>query len=118
MPPMTILGWFHTVLGVFAVLSGFYILFKYQFISLKHLLGKTYILITFFVAASALGIYNQGGFGIAHILATLTLFALFGGIILEKIKLFGPLSKYIQALAYTSRKVIPQVTVFTIRRLQ
>jgi len=119
MPPMTILGWFHTVLGVFAVLSGFYILFKYQFISLKHLLGKTYILITFFVAASALGIYNQGGFGIAHILAALTLFALFGGIILEKIKLFGPLSKYIKALAYTSTllfHMIPAITDF-LRRL-
>lgn len=119
MPAMTLLGWFHTVLGVLAVLSGFYILFKYQFISLKHLLGKVYIIITFLVAASALAIYNQGGFGIAHVLAVLTLFALFGGMIVEKTELFGSLSKYIQALAYTSTllfHMIPAITDF-LRRL-
>ena len=119
MPAMTLLGWFHTVLGVLAVLSGFYILFKYQFISLKHLVGKVYILITFLVAASALAIYNQGGFGIAHVLAVLTLFALFGGMIVEKTELFGSLSKYIQALAYTSTllfHMIPAITDF-LRRL-
>jgi uncharacterized membrane protein len=119
MPAMTLLGWFHTVLGVLAVLSGFYILFKYQFISLKHLVGKVYILITFLVAASALAIYNQGGFGIAHVLGVLTLFALFGGMIVEKTELFGSLSKYIQALAYTSTllfHMIPAITDF-LRRL-
>ena len=119
MPSMTMLGWFHTVLGVLAVLSGFYILFKYQFISLKNLVGKVYILITFLVAASALAIYNQGGFGIAHVLGVLTLFALFGGMIIEKTELFGSLSKYIQALAYTSTllfHMIPAITDF-LRRL-
>lgn len=119
MPAMTLLGWFHTALGVLAVLSGFYILFKYQFISLKHLVGKVYILITFLVAASALAIYNQGGFGIAHVLGVLTLFALFGGMIVEKTELFGSLSKYIQALAYTSTllfHMIPAITDF-LRRL-
>ena len=119
MPAMTLLGWFHTVLGVLAVLSGFYILFKYQFISLKHLVGKVYILITFLVAASALAIYNQGGFGIAHVLGVLTLFALFVGMIVEKKELFGSLSKYIQALAYTSTllfHMIPAITDF-LRRL-
>ena len=119
MPAMTMLGWFRTVLGILAVLNGFYILFKYQFISLKHPLGKAYILITFLVAASALAIYNQGGFGVAHILAALTLLALFGGIILEKTELFGSLSKYIQALAYTSTllfHMIPAITDF-LRRL-
>ena len=119
MPAMTMLGWFHTVLGVLAVLSGFYILFKYQFISLKNLVGKVYILITFLVAASALAIYNQGGFGIAHVLGVLTLFALFGGMIIEKTELFGSLSKYIQALAYTSTllfHLIPAITDF-LRRL-
>ena len=119
MPAMTMLGWFHTFLGVLAVLSGFYILFKYQFISLKNLVGKVYILITFLVAASALAINNQGGFGIAHVLGVLTLFALFGGMIIEKTELFGSLSKYIQALAYTSTllfHMIPAITDF-LRRL-
>ena len=119
MPEMTMLGWFHTVLGVVAVLSGFYTLYKYRVISVKEGPGKLYVYVTLLVAGSALGIYNQGGFGIAHILAVLTLLALAGGLIMEKIKLFGSLSKYFQALSYTSTllfHMIPAITDF-LRRL-
>ena len=116
---MTLLGWFHTVLGVLAVLSGFYTLYKYRVISLKEASGKLYVVVTLVVAGSALGIYNQGGFGIAHILAVLTLIALAGGVIMEKTNLFGSFSKYFQALGYTSTllfHMIPAITDF-LRRL-
>lgn len=119
MPEMTLLGWFHTVLGVLAVLSGFYTLYKYRVISLKEASGKLYVVVTLVVAGSALGIYNQGGFGIAHILAVLTLIALAGGVIMEKANLFGSYSKYFQALGYTSTllfHMIPAITDF-LRRL-
>ena len=119
MQEMTLLGWFHTVLGVLAVLSGFYTLFKYKVISLKEDSGKLYVLVTLVVAGSALGIYNQGGFGVAHILAVLTLIALAGGVLMEKTNLFGSFSKYFQALGYTSTllfHMIPAITDF-LRRL-
>ena len=119
MPEMTMLGWFHTVLGVVAVLSGFYTLYKYRVISVEEGSGRLYVYVTLLVAGSALGIYNQGGFGIAHILAVLTLLALAGGLIMEKIKLFGSLSKYFQALGYSSTllfHMIPAITDF-LRRL-
>ena len=119
MPEMTMLGWFHTVLGVVAVLSGFYTLYKYRVISVEEGSGRLYVYATLLVAGSALGIYNQGGFGIAHILAVLTLIALAGGFIMEKIKLFGSFSKYFQALGYTSTllfHMIPAITDF-LRRL-
>lgn len=119
MPEMTLLGWFHTIVGVGAVLSGFYTLFKYKVISLEEFTGKLYLFLTLIVAGSALGIYNQGGFGIAHILAVLTLTALLGGVIMEKAKLFGSFSKYFQALGYTSTflfHMIPAITDF-LRRL-
>jgi len=119
MPEMTLLGWFHTILGVLAVLSGFYTLFKYKIISLKEDSGKLYVLVTLIVAGSALGIYNQGGFGVAHILAVLTLIALAGGVLMEKTNLFGSFSKYFQALGYTSTllfHMIPAITDF-LRRL-
>ncbi len=119
MPEMTFLGWFHTVFGVLAVLSGFYTLYKYRVVSLKEISGKVYVFVTFVVAASALGIYNQGGFGVAHILAVLTLIALAGAVIMEKTNLFGSLSKYFQALGYTSTllfHMIPAITDF-LRRL-
>jgi uncharacterized membrane protein len=102
-----------------AVLSGFYTLYKYRVISLKEASGKLYVFVTLVVAGSALGIYNQGGFGIAHILAVLTLIALAGGVIMEKTNLFGSFSKYFQALGYTSTllfHMIPAITDF-LRRL-
>jgi len=119
MPEMTLLGWFHTVVGVVALISGFYTIFKYRVISLEEASGKLYLISTLIVAGSALGIYNQGGFGIAHMLAVLTLIALLGGVIMEKGKLFGPFSKYFQALGYTSTllfHMIPAITDF-LRRL-
>jgi uncharacterized membrane protein len=79
MPEMIPLGWFHTILGIGAVVSGFYTLIKYRVVSLTHRSGKLYVLLTLIVAGTALGIYNQGGFGIAHNLAVLTLVALAGG---------------------------------------
>ncbi len=119
MPEMTVLGWFHTILGVLAVLSGFYTLYKYKIITTEESSGRLYVLVTLLVAGSALGIYNQGGFGIAHILAVLTLIALAGGYIMEKFKLFGSFSKYFQALGYTSTllfHMIPAISDF-LRRL-
>jgi len=119
MPEMTLLGWFHTIIGVGAVLSGLYTIFKYKMISLEEFIGRLYLLFTLIVAVSALGIYNQGGFGVAHVLAVLTLVALCGGIIMEKTNIFGFLSKYFQAIGYTSTllfHMIPAITDF-LRRL-
>ena len=119
MPEMTLLGWFHTIVGVVALISGFYTTFKYKVISLEEPSGKLYLISTLIVAGSALGIYNQGGFGIAHMLAVLTLIALLVGVIMEKGKLFGSFSKYFQALGYTSTllfHMIPAITDF-LRRL-
>ena len=81
--------------------------------------GRLYVYVTLLVAGSALGIYNQGGFGIAHVLAVLTLIAIAGGFVMEKTKLFRSFSKYLQALAYTSTllfHMIPAITDF-LRRL-
>ena len=119
MPEMIPLGWFHTILGIGAVVSGFYTLIKYRVVSLTHRSGKLYVLLTLIVAGTALGIYNQGGFGIAHNLAVLTLVALAGGVVMEKTRLFGSFSKYCQALGYSSTllfHMLPAITDF-LRRL-
>jgi uncharacterized membrane protein len=119
MPEMTLLGWFHTILGVVALASAFYTLYHYKIISLNHNSGRIYVLVTVIVAGSALGIYNQGGFGIAHWLAVLTLVAVIGGVLMEKLRFFGGYSKYFQMLGYTSTllfHMIPAITDF-LRRL-
>ena len=115
MPEMTLLGWFHTILGVVALVTAFYTLYKYKAISLDHRSGKLNVLVTVIVAGSALGIYTQGGIGIANWLAVLTLVAVSGGVIMEKFKLFGDFSKYFQALGYSSTllfHMIPANTEF------
>jgi uncharacterized membrane protein len=119
MPEMIPLGWLHTILGIGALMSGFYTLIKYRVVTLAHRSGKLYVLLTLIVAGTALGIYNQGGFGIAHNLAVLTLVALAGGVVMEKTRLFGSLSQYCQALGYSSTllfHMIPAITDF-LRRL-
>lgn len=119
MPEMTLLGWFHTILGVVALVTAFYTLAKYKMVALSNRSGQLYIWVTIIVAASALGIYNQGGFGIAHWLAVLTLVAVVGGVVMEKWALFGRFSIYFQALGYSSTllfHMIPAISDF-LRRL-
>ena len=40
MPEMTLLGWFHTVLGVVALVSAFYTLYHHKIISLNQISGR------------------------------------------------------------------------------
>jgi len=82
MPAMTMLGWFHTIMGVLALLLALAAIRKYGFIRSTDREGAAYLAVTVVVSGSALGIYNQGGFGIAHYLAVLTLAAAFGGFVL------------------------------------
>ena len=43
MPDMTLLGWFHTIFGVLALVTAFYTLRHYKVISMQHLSGKLYV---------------------------------------------------------------------------
>ena len=40
MPEMTLLGWFHTIFGVFALVTAFYTLRHYKVISMQRLPGR------------------------------------------------------------------------------
>ena len=79
MPEITLFGWFHTLVAIAALLAGFYAIARYKVIGWDQLSGKIYLICTIIAAASALGIYKHGGFGIAHFLAVLTLFAVLVG---------------------------------------
>ena len=119
MPPMTMLGWFHTIMGVIAILTAAYTLYRHRIIRASDKLGRAYLVITLVVAGSALAIYNQGGFGAGHILAVLTLTALLVGYLLETLAPFGKWSVYLQTGAYTATvlfHMIPAITDF-LRRL-
>jgi uncharacterized membrane protein len=119
LPPITFLGWIHTGCGIAAILIGAYALNKYKVISFSERAAKIYLLLTLITASTALAIYNQGGFRIAHVLAILTLLALMAGTLVEKTYMLGSLSKYFFTLCYTSTflfHMIPAITD-TLRRL-
>ena len=113
MPEIIPLGWFHTVMGVIALVSGGYALTKFREISLEMRSGQVYLAATLITAATALAIYQRGEFGPGHALAVMTLLALAVGTIAASTTLFGRLSRYVRALGYSSTLLfhcVPAVT--------
>jgi uncharacterized membrane protein len=113
MSEITAFGWFHTVIGVLALLSGFYTLARYKVIRFSQPTGRAYLLLTLVAAASALGIYEHGGFGVAHGLAVLTIVAVLVGATAEKTGIFGALSRYIQAASYSATLLFHMIPATT-----
>ena len=97
---ISLIGWIHTILGTLAILVALFIIVTQGYIKSTNNLGKFYIIATLITASTALMLYKNGGFNFAHILAVLTIVAIFLGISSEKYNIFG-LSKYVQAMSYT-----------------
>jgi uncharacterized membrane protein len=113
MPEITALGWFHTATGLVALVSGTLALVKHHEIKPSTGVGRIYLVTTLVTAATALLIFQHGGFGPAHGLAVLTLLALAAGTLAAKTEVLGSASRYVQATAYTSTLLfhaIPAVT--------
>ena len=84
MPEITLFGWFHTIVGIAALVFGVYSLAKFKVIQSSEFTGKVYLACTLIAAISALFIYHRDGFGPAHMLAVLTLLAVLVGAVAEK----------------------------------
>ncbi len=113
MPEMIPLGWFHTVIGIIALVSGGFTLVRYKEISLQTRSGQIYLATTLITAGTALAIFQRGEFGPGHALAVMTLLALAVGTIAAKTRLFGISSRYVQAVSYSATLLfhcIPAVT--------
>ena len=119
MPEITLLGWFHTIFGILSISIVLYVLFRHKLISFNQNLSRLYLFLTFITAFTSLLIYNQGGFGIAHILGVLTLLAVIAGIFVEKTLILGWMSKYFYTLCYTSTFLFHMIPAITdgLRRL-
>ncbi len=96
------LGFFHTFIGILALVSGFTLLWKNKSMSYKPTLGKVYFFSTVITAVTSLMIFKHGSFNIAHALGVLTIAAVFVGIFIEKTVLFKSLNKYCVNLCYSS----------------
>lgn len=113
MPEMIPLGWFHTIMGVIALGSGAYTLYRFREISLHTRSGQIYLLTTLVTAITALAIYQRGFFGPGHALAVLTLLALVVGVIAATLKPIGKWSRHLQAISFSGTLLfhcIPAVT--------
>jgi len=113
MPEMTPLGWFHTAMGIVALVSGGYTLARFREITLQSRSGQIYLATTLITAGTALAIFQHGVFGPGHALAVLTLLALVAGTTAATTKLFGKLSRYLRAASYSVTLLfhsIPAVT--------
>ncbi|MEH6910869.1 MAG: hypothetical protein V7459_09780 [Oceanicoccus sp.] len=99
---LSILGIFHTILGLSAIFVAVYILCKDKQFGLTGWLNKFYLAATVFTAASALGIYKHGEFNGAHGLAVLTILAVLVGIIATKLDFLGDFKRYFVALCFSS----------------
>ncbi len=113
MPEITPFGWFHTIIAVLALSSGFYTLAVYKVITPRSKSGKVYLLCTFIAAASALMIYKHGGFGPGHALAVLTLLALAAGLLVTRIPAFANISTYAQALLFSATMLFHMIPAIT-----
>ena len=113
MPEIIPLGWFHTAMGVLALLSGVFTLARFREILLQTRSGQIYLISTLITASTALAIYQHGEFGPAHALAVVTMLALAVGTVAATTKLFGSFSRYAQAISYSATLLfhcIPAIT--------
>ena len=113
MTEMIPLGWFHTAMGIIALISGGFTLARFKEISLQTRSGQIYLVTTFITALTALAIFQHGEFGPGHGLAVMTLLALAVGTVAATKKPFGKFSRHVQAVSYSATLLfhcVPAVT--------
>ena len=97
---ISLIGWFHTIIGIAGIISGLYLLIRYNFINPRSNIGKFYLGCTFTASASSLFIYSATeSFNVAHLLSVLIMLAILAALILDKNKLLGSLTVYAKELA-------------------
>ena len=97
---ISLIGWFHTIIGTAGILTGIYLLIRHNFIDIWSNLGMFYIICTLFTSASSFFIFSStGSFNDAHLLSLLTILAIIAAFILDRFNFFGFLTKYFKELA-------------------
>ena len=96
------IGWFHTILGIAAIVVGLYLLIKDRFIFMNTNLAKFYLLSTVITCASSFLLYGAtGSFNTAHWLSVITILAVLFALGLERFNIFGFFNVYFKQLALT-----------------
>ena len=99
---ITYIGWFHTIVGIPAIIAGLYLLFRDRFIYTDKGLAKFYLVATVITSASSLFIFRAtGAFNMAHFNSVIIILAVLFAYILHKRSIFGSLNIYLKQLALT-----------------
>ena len=99
---ISLIGWFHSILGIAAILVGLYLLLRDRFIFMDTKLAKFYLLSTVITCASSFLLYGAtGSFNAAHWLSVITILAVLFALGLDKFNVFGFLNVYFKQLALT-----------------
>ena len=97
---ISLIGWFHTIIGTAGILTGIYLLIRHNFIDIWSNLGMFYIICTIFTSGSSFFIFSaNGSFNDAHLLSLLTILAIIAAFLLDRYNFFGFLTKYLKELA-------------------
>ena len=99
---ITYMGWFHTIVGIPAIVAGLYLLLRDRFIYIDKDLAKFYLIATVITSASSLFIFRAtGAFNMAHFTSVIIILAALFAYILHKKSIFGSLNIYLKQLALT-----------------
>lgn len=117
---ITYMGWFHTIVGIPAILAGLYLLLRDRFIYIDKNLAKFYLIATVVTSASSLFIFRAtGAFNMAHFTSVIIILAVLFAYILHKKSIFGSLNVYLKQLALTGTVFFSMLptTVEVLRRV-
>jgi len=98
---LTLLGAFHTAVGLFAVAMGIVSLVRHGEIGTTTTAGRVYLWATLITVLTGFGIFRHGGFGNPHVLGVLTLLVLAVALAAGKTQLFGRSAPYVETVAYS-----------------
>ena len=86
---ITYIGWFHTILGIAAIVTGLYLLLRDRFIFMDTGLAKFYMFSTVITSASSFLLYGATwSFNTAHWLSVLTILAVLFALVLNRYNIF------------------------------
>lgn len=98
---LTSLGFVHTLLGLVALLSGLACFWQQGAISSRSRAGQIFILTTVMACLTGFGVFQRGGFNIAHALGGVTLVVLGVAAWAERWQPLGWLSPYVGTVGYS-----------------
>jgi uncharacterized membrane protein len=98
---LTLLGAFHTAIGLFAVAAGIVSLVRHGAIGTTTTAGRVYLGATLITVLTGFFIFRHGGFGNPHVLGVLTLLVLALAVAAGKTQWFGRAAAYVETLAYS-----------------